>query len=152
MKKWGFHDIKKNFQPQDLKISIAESMARQLSRWILLKENCGKNDLCRKSVASHTSLLPEKSAQEIMQYSPEQWQWCVGNEADVYVYFTEEEYFFDEDKKLSERFIDPAPFSKFFTDADNETPGRVGAWMGLQICQAYLKQDQSGFSYIFERQ
>lgn len=134
--------IRKNFQPQDLKISIAESMARQLVPMDITKRKfVEKMIYAGKVLLATQAFLPEKSAQEIMQYSPEQWQWCVDNEADVYVYFTEEEYFFDEDKKLSERFIDPAPFSKFFTDADNETPGRVGAWMGLQICQAYLKQN-----------
>lgn len=134
--------IRNNFEPQDLKISIAESIARQLVPMDITKRKfVEKMIYAGKVLLAMQAFLPEKSSQEIMQYSPEQWQWCVDNEADVYVYFTEEEYFFNEDKKLSERFIEPAPFSKFFTDADNETPGRVGTWMGLQICQAYLKQN-----------
>ncbi|MRJ08018.1 hypothetical protein EDL99_03830 [Ornithobacterium rhinotracheale] len=134
--------IRNKFRPQDLKISIAESMARQLVPMDITKRKfVEKMIYAGKVLLATQAFLPEKSAQEIMQYSSEQWQWCVDNEADMYVYFTESEYFFDEDKKLSERFIEPAPFSKFFTDTDNETPGRVGAWMGLQICHAYLKQN-----------
>ncbi|MCK0200156.1 hypothetical protein [Ornithobacterium rhinotracheale] len=134
--------IRNNFKPQDLKISIAESMARQIVPVDITKRKfVEKMIYAGKVLLATQAFLPEKSAQEIMRYSPEQWQWCVDNEADMYVYFTESEYFFDEDKKLSERFIEPAPFSKFFTDTDNETPDRVGAWMGLQICHAYLKQN-----------
>ena len=30
---------------------------------------------------------------------------------------------------LIQRFIDPAPFSKFYLEIDNQSPGRIGVWM-----------------------
>ena len=31
-----------------------------------------------------------------------------------------------------------APFSKFYLEIDNESPGRVGVWMGWQIIRSYM--------------
>ena len=36
------------------------------------------------------------------------------------------------------RFIEDAPFSKFYTSFDRESPGRVGQWIGMKIVQAYM--------------
>ena len=32
-----------------------------------------------------------------------------------------------------------APFSKFYLEIDNESPGRVGAWIGWQIVRSYAE-------------
>ena len=39
-----------------------------------------------------------------------------------------------------QRFIEPAPFSKFYLQLDNETPGRIGSWLGWQIVNSYMIQ------------
>ena len=46
------------------------------------------------------------------------------------------------DSKLANRFINPAPFSKFYLEIDNESPGRVGAWIGWQIVRSYMKNNE----------
>ena len=38
------------------------------------------------------------------------------------------------------RFILPAPYSKFYLEIDNESPGRIGVWVGWQIVRAYMKR------------
>jgi uncharacterized protein YjaZ len=48
---------------------------------------------------------------------------------------------YDTDATLARRFIYPAPFSKFYLEFDNETPGRVGAWIGWQIVRSYMKNN-----------
>ena len=40
------------------------------------------------------------------------------------------------------RFIKPASFSKFYFEIDNETPGRVGAWVGWQIVRAFMENNK----------
>ena len=34
-----------------------------------------------------------------------------------------------------------APFSKFYLEIDNETPGRIGQWIGWQIVRAYVQNN-----------
>ena len=48
----------------------------------------------------------------------------------------------NDDPKLIPRFISPAPFSKFYLEIDNESPGRVGAWIGWQIVRSYMKNNE----------
>ena len=31
----------------------------------------------------------------------------------------------------------PAPFSKFYLEIDNDSPGRIGQWIGWQIVKSY---------------
>ena len=42
---------------------------------------------------------------------------------------------------LGPRFLDPAPFSKFRLELDNESPGRLGRYMGWQIVRAFMEKN-----------
>ena len=46
-----------------------------------------------------------------------------------------------EDRKLLARFIIPAPFSRFNLELDNESPGRLGQYMGWQIVKSYMENN-----------
>ena len=56
-------------------------------------------------------------------------------------YFLEKEMLYSDDPKLTTRFMTPGPFSKFYLEIDNDTPGRVGAWIGWQIVRSYMKNN-----------
>jgi len=86
-------------------------------------------------------LLPEYNDADKMGYRPEQIKWCEENESDMWRYFIENEMLYNDDQKLSNRFINPAPFSKFYLEIDNESPGRVGAWIGWQMVRSYMKNN-----------
>ncbi len=58
-------------------------------------------------------------------------------------HFIENEMLYSEDPKLNIRFIAPAPFSKFYLEIDNDSPGRVGAWIGWQIVRSYMKNNNN---------
>ncbi|MDA0201197.1 MAG: gliding motility lipoprotein GldB, partial [Bacteroidetes bacterium] len=47
---------------------------------------------------------------------------------------------FNTQPSLSKRFVDPAPFSKFYLEIDNESPGRIGIWLGWQIIKSYMER------------
>ena len=87
-------------------------------------------------------LLPEHSDAEKIGYSPEQLQWCIENESYMWMYFIEGELLYNSDQKLVTRFIAPAPFSKFYLEIDNETPGRVGRWLGWQIVRSFMLNNE----------
>ena len=82
-------------------------------------------------------LLPEYSDAEKMGYTPEQITFCHENESYMWAYFIEKNLLYSNDTKLLNRFVNPAPFSKFYLEIDNETPGRTGAWVGWQIVRSY---------------
>ena len=87
-------------------------------------------------------LIPDYSDANKMGYTPEQIQWCQENESYMWRYFIDESLLYDTDPKLANRFIHRAPFSKFYLEIDNESPGRVGAWLGWQIVRAYAENNK----------
>ena len=50
------------------------------------------------------------------------------------------ELLFKTDDNLIDRFISPAPFSKFYLEIDNESPGKIGQWIGWQILRSFRKK------------
>ncbi len=82
-------------------------------------------------------MLPENNDADKIGYKPEQIKWCQENESYMWRYFIEKELLYANDSKLASRFINPAPFSKFYLEIDNESPGRVGAWIGWQIVRSF---------------
>ncbi|RZJ50680.1 MAG: gliding motility lipoprotein GldB [Flavobacterium sp.] len=95
-----------------------------------------------KQLYAKDLLLPEFTDAEKMGYTPEQIKWCEENESYMWRYFIENEVLYSDDPKLNTRFIAPAPFSKFFLEIDNDSPGRVGAWIGWQMVRSYMKNNK----------
>lgn len=85
--------------------------------------------------------LPKISEAELMGYNPKQMQWIQANEIFIWRYFVENKLLYNTDVKLGERFIKEAPFSKFYTEVDRDSPGKVGVWLGWKIVQAYMKNN-----------
>lgn len=86
-------------------------------------------------------LIPEYSDAEKMGYTPEQIVWCQENESYIWRYFIEKEMLFSDEQRLTSRFIDPAPFSKFYLEIDNDSPGQVGSWIGWQIVRSFMENN-----------
>jgi len=85
--------------------------------------------------------LPEVSDYLKIGYTKNKLEWAEQNEVDVWKYFIENELLFSNDTKLNSRFIDVAPFSKFYQQSDNDSPGRIGVWIGWQIVRSYMKNN-----------
>lgn len=87
--------------------------------------------------------IPFKTEAERIGYSQEQLDWAVANESYIWRYFVERELLFSTDSKLPSRFINPAPFTKFYLEEiDANSPGRLGQYIGWQIVRAYMKQNK----------
>jgi uncharacterized protein YjaZ len=87
-------------------------------------------------------LLPEYNDAEKIGYLPEQITWCQENESYIWRYFIEKELLYSTDSKLPNRFTNVAPFSKFYLEIDNESPGRVGQWIGWQIVRSFMQNNK----------
>ncbi len=80
---------------------------------------------------------PDASLAALMGYSQEKALFAQENEEQIYRYFIDRELLFDTDSSLLTRFVLPAPFSKFYLEIDQETPGGVAQYIGLQIVSSY---------------
>ncbi|MEE2723424.1 MAG: gliding motility lipoprotein GldB [Bacteroidota bacterium] len=85
-------------------------------------------------------ILPIKSNAIKMCYTDEQINWVKENEIYIWQYFIENQLLYNTSPSLQQRFIEPAPFSKFYLEIDNESPGRIGVWLGWQIIKSYISR------------
>jgi len=95
-------------------------------------------------------LLPEYTDAEKIGYLPEQLKWCQENESYMWRFFIDENLLFNSDSRLPNRFINLAPFSKFYLEIDNESPGRVGQWLGWQIVRSYMEKNDVSLQYMLK--
>ena len=84
--------------------------------------------------------LPTTPQRDLLKYSREKYQWAEANEAQIWRYFVENQLLYSTDKKVLNRFIDIAPFSKFYLELDSESPGGIGRYIGLNIVTQYMEK------------
>jgi len=94
-------------------------------------------------------VIPFISENERISYTEEQLNWAKHNESSIWSYFVERELLFSTQAKLPSRFINPAPFSKFYLEAiDGESPGKIGQYIGWQIVKAYMEHNDTSLKAL----
>ncbi len=89
------------------------------------------------------AFLPSEPDYLKINYTPDQYDWSFANEVNIWDYFVENNLVFSDDPRLSERFIQPGPFSKFYTAIDNESSPQIGIFTGWQICKEFFFRNPS---------
>jgi len=72
-------------------------------------------------------------------YSEKQLLWCRENESRIWSFFIEKKLLFSSDASEYSKFINEGPASSGFSP---DAPGKLGAYMGWQIVQAYMKENK----------
>jgi gliding motility-associated lipoprotein GldB len=134
--------LTQNFKSEQIAVDLAEAYGEkyvfQTQRKTLLDEMI----YAGKLLYFKDIMIPFKSDSEKIGYTQEQLDWAKANESYIWRYFVERELLYSTDSKLPSRFINPAPFSKFYlVEIDNESPGKIGQYMGWQIVKAYVKNN-----------
>jgi len=84
-----------------------------------------------------SQLLPDRTENEIIAYSKEENEWCHTNESMIWKTILENQYLFESNFQITNRFLRDAPYTQSLSP---DSPGRVGVWIGFQIVSAYMKQ------------
>ena len=83
-------------------------------------------------------MLPGIADYKLLKCPEDKIQWCYENESAIWRYMIEQDYLFSTSKDLIDRFINLAPYSQFGLPNDINSPGSIGAWLGLQIWNSYV--------------
>jgi gliding motility-associated lipoprotein GldB len=134
--------IKQNYTKEHLIVAVAEKFVTRL-----IPPSSDNNLIARmvqegKKLALLQAFLPNTEEYEIIGYTEEQLYWAELSETEIWKYFVQNKMLYNSDGELAERFIDDAPFSKFFLEIDHESPGRIGAWFGWQIVASYRNNNK----------
>ena len=95
-------------------------------------------------------LIPGVSDEKKIGYTEEEMEWARANEEQIWRYFIERELLYSTDNQLGPRFLEPAPFSKFRLELDNESPGRLGRFVGWQIVRAFMYRQDLSLQQLLE--
>lgn len=83
-------------------------------------------------------------------YSQEKLDWAKRNEEQIWRYFIEKDLLYSTSKEVDKRFLDLAPFSKFYMEEDNQSPGRIGEWIGWQIVRSYMQKNDVSLHQLLQ--
>ncbi|GAK93704.1 gliding motility protein GldB [Nonlabens ulvanivorans] len=86
---------------------------------------------------------PQSTGAQIFNYAPEKFDFVVNNESQMWSFFVDENLLYNTNPKLQSRFILPAPFSKFYLEVDQDTPGGVGQYIGYRMVKAYMENNDT---------
>lgn len=131
-----------DFDPEKITVDLAQNFLQQKIK--LANDRIFLSQIidAGKLMYGLDLLLPNKADHLKIGYTPEQLAWCEANEEQIWKYFIANKLLYDTDPKLYGRFIQQAPFSKFYLDLDQESPGKVGVYLGWQIVRAYMKKNE----------
>ena len=141
-----FYDGLPNFIKEDLKKeNIISDIAEEYARKSILEN---KMYTFLEKIIYHGKILyykdimiPNENDHLKIGISQNKLDWAIANESKVWGYFIENEILFNPDINLEKRFIDDAPFSKFFLEIDNDSTEKIGRYIGWNIVRSFMKNN-----------
>ena len=82
--------------------------------------------------------MPNEKPENIMGYTLEQWKWSKTNEKQIWGYVIDQKHLFSTDLQLIRKYMNDAPFT---APVSQESPGRLGTWLGWQIVESYMSNN-----------
>ncbi|MCY3998364.1 MAG: gliding motility lipoprotein GldB [Flavobacteriaceae bacterium] len=119
--------------------SVAEEFAKKIVDPIQSRNFVSKMIHQGKILYVMELLLPKTPLKVILEYTEEQYQWAREYERLSWHYFIENELLYSTDKDLSRRFLDDAPYSKFYLELDSKSSPRIGQYLGYQIVKSFSR-------------
>lgn len=130
-----------SFEKEQLFVNAANEIARKVQ--ILEPNRSFVEKMIQHGKILYTvqAFLPKEPEMQIIDYPSDKLKWVQDNEKMIWTYFIEKKLLYSTDPKLERRFLAEAPFTKFYLDIDNKTPGRIGEWIGLQIVKSFMENN-----------
>ena len=135
--------ISKEMKPSQIGPDVAEAYARNFIKPPNSASFLGQIIYYGKVLYLKDLWLPKIPDAQKIGYTETEYEWAEANELYMWRYFVEKELLYNTDPKLGARFINPAPFSKFYLEIDNESPGMLGRYLGWKIVRAYMENTDS---------
>jgi gliding motility-associated lipoprotein GldB len=141
--------IKQNFEKENIVIDAAKAIIPKGNQ---INDRTFVNKMITegKKLYLLDKYLPLMSDYQKIGYSAEKNNWAIENEEQVWRYFIENKMLFSTETNLNKRFLEMAPFSKFYRSEDTLSPGRIGAWVGWQIVRSYMKHNDVSLQQLIK--
>lgn len=98
-----------------------------------------------KSYTFVNHMLPDISDAFVIGYSESDIELCRKNEKTIWTHFIEEKLLFDQNRTTKQKYVYERPQTPEIAD---NCPGRVGRWVGWQIVERYLENNDLSLSQV----
>lgn len=128
-----------NMRPASIAPDIISAILFRHFRFDGKQERLLENMLYRGKVMYLLSvIMPDIEPNEIMGYSRFQWEWSRKYEDKIWNTIVGQKDLYSTDQLLINKYLNDAPFT---APVSQESPGRLGTWVGWQIIQSYMDKN-----------
>ena len=85
-------------------------------------------------------MLPKTPSYYIIEYTEEQYNWCLDNEFEIWSHIIENELLFTRKYAEYKRYTDDTPTTY---GMPKQSPGKVGIWVGWQTVKRYMERNSN---------
>ena len=142
--------IKQNNEKERIIVDVAESIIE--AHFFPFKQRSFIDKMIYKGKKMYLlhAYLPNISDKIKIGYTQVKFDWVEKNEESIWKYFIEKNLLYSTSKELDKRFLDIAPFSKFYMEQDNQSPGGIGEWVGWQIVRSYMQKNDVSLQQLLQ--
>lgn len=130
------------FTPNHLTADVAKTIVNTQFKYDNDRTFLGRMIFEGKKLYLLDVFMPETTDEVKLGYTSKKLQWANDNEFDIWAYFMEQDLLYSTDAGLNKRFLEIAPFSKFYLAIDNDSPGYIGKYIGLKIVRAFMEENK----------
>jgi len=142
--------IKQNLTPERMPVEIAKSIIE--SKVPLPKDKVFLHKMINegKKMLLMDAFLPEIPDYKKIGYTKEKFKWAQENEKNIWQYFIDEKLLYKDNKSLEMRFLNIAPYSKFYSEEDMNSPGQIGIYIGWQIVRSFMQKNKVSLQQMIQ--
>ncbi|MDE1205759.1 gliding motility lipoprotein GldB [Tenacibaculum larymnensis] len=133
--------VKQNNTKEHIVVDVAKAIVGKQMLPSMARSFIDKMIYRGKKMYLLDAYLPNTSDALKIGYSQIKLDWAERNEEQIWMYFVEKDLLYSTGKDVDKRFLDLAPFSKFYMEEDSQSPGRIGEWIGWQIVRSYMQKN-----------
>ncbi len=134
--------IRQNMTPANIPVAVAKSIIETQIKPAKSKNLLSKMVNYGKQLYFLDAYLPQTPDYLKIGYTEKKMKWAQQNEEAVWQYFIENDLLYSTKSDLNKRFLNLAPYSKFYTEQDMESPGYIGRYIGWKIVRSFMKKNK----------
>lgn len=143
--------VKENNKKEHIIVDVAKSLINAQIINIKPRRFVDKMIHRGKKMYLLDAYLPNVLDKEKIGYLPRKFDWAKTNEEQIWKYFIENEILYSTNREFDKRFLDIAPFSKFYMEQDRQSPGRIGEFIGWQIVRSYMQKNDVSLQELLQK-
>lgn len=94
------------------------------------------------------ALLPEIDEATVVRYNAKQYEWAIKSEKSFWEYLVKKEMLFKSDEETRINLLKEGPFT---IGLPEESPDRMGQFMGFKIVQSYMESEEISLEELLDK-